>query len=284
MPPLSVCITTYNNDDTLANCLQSVFWADEIIVLDSFSTDKTQKIANEFQCTIHEHRFLGYSRQKQMAIDLAKNDWVLLLDADEALSSTLQTEIRSLMQPKSGPQANGCEFPRQEQMFWQMASTTSRLNYFMRLFRKSKGKMNDIAIHAAPTVTGDVIRLKSPFYHFGEPNIDTKVGKLNYYSTGMVEDRVSRGKTVNPWSLIYYPPLVFLRSYFWKRNFVNGWAGFIGSVCMAFYAFMKYAKVFEHQQHKKLGHSLMPDCYKRSLERAELEKNQSEEIELRKVA
>lgn len=259
MTPLSAVVTTFNNAATLRSCLESVKWADEIIVLDSFSTDETCQVAAEFSSAILQKHFQGYSKQKQDAIDLASNDWIILLDADEALSEASQQEIQLLL--KTGPTAHGYTLPRIEQLFWQMTHAKSRMNHFLRLFDRNHGRMNDVPVHAAPEVDGVAVPLKAGFYHFGEPDIHTKVEKLNSYSTGLVEYKATGRKSSSPWTCIFYPPLMFLKSYIFKRNFLNGWAGFIGSVCMANYAFLKYAKLFEHFEHQKNGAGHLPNAH-----------------------
>lgn len=259
MTPLTAVVTTFNNAATLRSCLESVKWADEIVVLDSFSTDETCQIAAEFSSVIKHRHFQGYSKQKQDAIDLASNDWVILLDADEALSAESQREILQLL--KDGPTAQGYTLPRIEQLFWQMTHSKSRMNHFMRLFNRNHGRMNDVPVHAAPEVDEAPTPLKAGFYHFGEPSVHAKVDKLNSYSTGLVDYKAKRRKRSSPWVCIFYPPLMFLKSYIFKRNFLNGWAGFIGSVCMANYAFLKYAKLYEHFQHEHYGTSLLPELH-----------------------
>jgi glycosyltransferase involved in cell wall biosynthesis len=256
MEPLSVCVTTFNNDRTLRSCLESVKWADEIVLVDSFSTDKTLEIAKSFNSRLLQHAFMGYGKQKQMAIDAASNRWALLLDADEALSPELQNEIQELM--RKGPEADGYELPRLEQLFWRMNNPKTRLNYFLRLFDRSKCRMSEMPVHAAPKLSGKVERVEGVFYHYGEIDIHTKVEKINGYSTGLVADKLAKGKTANPWILVFYPPVYFLRSYFFKRNFLNGWAGFITSITGSFYVFLKYAKLYEHYQRVRFGDSLMP--------------------------
>jgi len=114
-------------------------------------------------------------------------------------------------------------------------------------------------VHAAPEVSGPTGRLKAPFFHFGEVDIHTKVDKVNAYSTGLVADKVAKGKRSNPWKMLVYPPLFFLRLYLFKRNFLNGWAGLISSIVGAFYAFLKYAKLFEYRQQQRLGTSRLPE-------------------------
>lgn len=258
MEKLSVFITTFNNDSTLGACLGSVQWADEIVVLDSYSTDRTLEIARQHGCVIIQHEFLGYGPQKQLALEHTTHHWVLLLDADEVLSPALQAEIQQLM--ARGPDADGYELPRQEQQFWRMCSTKVRMNGFLRLFDKRKGRVSDMPVHAAPKVQGRIGRLKHPFYHFGERSIHIKVEKINMYSSGLVEDKVRKGKRPRPWlMLIFYPPFAFLRLYLFKRNFINGWSGFIVSVVGAFYVFLKYAKLYEHEQVQRHGNRLLPE-------------------------
>lgn len=255
---LSVFVTTYNNDRTLAACLESVKWADEIILLDSFSTDNTLDIARRYQAQISQHKFMGYGPQKQMALAATTYDWVLLLDADEVLSSDLQAEIRQLLE--TGPVADGYEMPRQEQLFWRMYHPATRMNYYLRLFDKRKGEIDDMPIHAAPKVQGQIARLSAPFYHFGETDIHAKVEKINAYSSGLVADKIKkRRRRAIPLIMLFYPPLFFIRSYVFKRNFLNGWAGFINSVVAAFYVFLKYAKLYEHYQVTQHGTRLLPE-------------------------
>ncbi len=257
MEKLSVFITTFNNQDTLPTCIESVKWADEIVVLDSFSNDKTLEIALANGCVVSQHKFMGYGPQKQMALEATTYNWVLLMDADEELSGPLQKSIQDLM--KTGFDADGYEIPRQEQLFWKMCSTKVRLNYYLRLFNKNKGFVSTMPVHAAPKVKGEIKKLKHVFYHYGERSIHIKVEKINSYSTGLVEDKVRKKKNPWPWvKLVLYPPFAFIRSYIFKRNFLNGWAGFITSVTMAFYAFLKYAKLYEYQQIEKYGARQLP--------------------------
>ena len=256
MTNLSAFVTTFNNDRTLAACLRSVQWADEIVVLDSYSTDDTEAIALEFGCRFFQHRFLGYGPQKALAMEQTRHRWVLLLDADEMLSTDAQSEIRSLL--CTTPLADGYELPRQEQVFWRMANTSVRMNHYLRLFDKEKATITDMPIHAAPKVVGTVERLRSPFYHFGETNVHTKVEKINGYSSGLVEEKLSHRGSANPLIMVLYPPWFFLRSFFFKRGFLNGWAGFIASTVGAFYVFLKYAKVYERQRLHKADQRDMP--------------------------
>lgn len=234
---LSVFITTLNNEDTLARCLASVRWADEIVVLDSFSNDTTLAIAQSFGARIFQEPFKGYGAQKRSALQKTTHQWVLLLDADEALTPLAAAVIRAqLLDPK----AKGYALPRVEQMFWTFAGAGTRHNFFLRLFDKTHGEIDDTPIHAAPKVNGRVEKISAPFVHFGEPTIAKKIDKLNAYSSGLASARRAR-----PWRMLLRPPLSFFRQYVFKRQFLNGWAGFIHSISMAFYDFLKEAKAFE---------------------------------------
>jgi glycosyltransferase involved in cell wall biosynthesis len=249
MHELSAFITTFNNARTLDDCLRSVAWADEIVVLDSYSTDETCDIARRHGCQLYQHEFLGYGPQKQLALDKTRHDWVLLLDADEMLSDPLAEEIKQLLGTE--PEADGYEMRRREQVFWRMASPGVRMNYYLRLFRKSQGRISDMPIHAAPKVNGKTVRLRGTFYHFGETDVHTKVEKVNGYSSGLVEHKSAGRRKANPLIMVFYPPWFFVRSFVFKRGFLNGWAGFIASVVSSFYVFMKYAKLYEHFQHQR---------------------------------
>jgi len=250
MEKLSLVVTTLDNAATLERCLEAGRCADEIVVLDSGSTDDTVAIARRFGARVATRAFDGYGPQKQAAIDLAANDWVLLLDADEALREETAAAIEALKARGFG--ADAYELPRIEQIFWRMQGRFTRPNFYLRLFDRRVTRMSDMAVHAAPKCTGKVARIDAPLLHFGEPDIHTKVAKINAYSTWLVPEKRRQGRRGNPWVMVFYPPFYFLRLYLFKRQFTNGWAGFIKSVVGAFYAFLKYAKLYEARRRDEL--------------------------------
>ena len=240
---LSAVVTTLNNAATLAQCLASVAWADDLVVLDSGSSDDTVEIAEKYSARIFSEAFKGYAAQKQSAIDKAAHDWVLLLDADELLDAAARTPIERALEQ---PQAAGFRLPRREQMFWTFQHRLSWTNTHLRLFDRRHGRMNSVPVHAAPEVDGPVRTLRrATLLHFGEPDIRTKVDKINAYSSGLVADKQRRGQRFLGVRMALYPPVFFLRQYLFKRYFLNGWAGFISAATGAFYVFLKYAKVYE---------------------------------------
>jgi len=241
-PRLSAVVTTLDNAATLEPCLASLRFCDELVVLDSGSTDATLDIARKHGARIAAQPFAGYGPQKQAAIDLAEGEWILLLDADESLTDDGRAAI---LRELAAPRAHGYRLPRREWLFWRWPHPATRANWQLRLFRKARGRMNMVPVHAAPEVDGAVIDLDAPFRHYGEPRLADRVDKVNRYSSGLLEHR--RGKPVPLLGLrvLVYPSLVFLKLYVGKRYFLNGWAGYLAARTQAFYAFLKYAKVLE---------------------------------------
>ena len=145
--PLSGVVTTFNNAATLEACLASLAFCDELVVLDSNSTDASREIATRHGATVSVQPFQGYGPQKQAAINLARHDWILLLDADEHLTEAGREVIERAL---ATPDAHGFRLPRQEWLFWRWTHPDARANWQLRLFRKSRGRMNDVPVHAAP--------------------------------------------------------------------------------------------------------------------------------------
>jgi glycosyltransferase involved in cell wall biosynthesis len=245
--PLSLVVTTLDNAATLARCLDSAAFADDIVVLDSGSSDATVAIARERGARIFVEPFKGYGPQKQSALDKARHDWVLLLDADEELTAPAAAAIeRALV----APQAAGYTLPRREWLFWRWPHPGTRLNRFLRLFDRRRGRMGSDPIHAAPRVDGPVLALDAPFLHHGERDLHTKVDKINHYSTGLVADARPGKQRFLLARMLLYPHVVFLRQYLFKRQFLNGSAGLIASATMAWYAFLKSAKRLEARKRR----------------------------------
>ena len=241
--PLSAVVTTFNNAATLERCLASVAFVDDLVVLDSVSTDATVEIATKYKARVFSEPFKGYAAQKQSAIDKAAHAWVLLLDADEELTAAARTVIEQALE---NPRVAGFRLPRREQMFWTFQSIWSWTNTHLRLFDRRRTRMNTVPVHAAPETDGPVATLRRAILlHYGEPDIRTKVEKINAYSSGLVADKLRRRQRFLGVRMLAYPPVFFIRQYFFKRYFLNGWAGFISAATGAFYVFLKYAKVYE---------------------------------------
>lgn len=240
--PLSVVVTTLNNAQTLERCLASVDWADEIVVLDSGSTDATHEIALRHRARWSVQPFAGYGPQKFAAVMLATHRWVLLLDADECVPAAARSAIETALM---APRVAGFALPRREQVFWRMQHAWVRHSAMLRLFDRTQVYFDDDPIHAAPHTHGMVQALSAWFEHYGEPDIAAKVAKINHYSSGMVAAKLARGQRFARLRMLFYPSWQFFRAYVLKRKFLSGWAGYIGARVEAFYAFLKYAKLYE---------------------------------------
>ena len=243
---LSAVVTTLDNGATLEACLASLAFCDELVVLDSGSGDDTAAIAARHGARWFVEPFRGYGPQKQSAIDKARHEWVLLLDADEFLVPGSAEAIRAEL---AAPRAQGYRLPRQEWLFWRWPHPATRPNWQLRLFRRDRGAMNQVPVHAAPEVAGKVLDLPAPFRHQGETSLAVRVDKVNRYSSGLVDHKRQQSPRWLRLRLLFYPGFVFLRFYFGKRYCLNGWAGYLAARTQAFYAFLKYAKLLEaHRQ------------------------------------
>ena len=249
-PRVSGVVTTLNNAATLDACLSSLRFCDEIVLLDSGSTDATLDIARRHGARIASQPFAGYGPQKQAAIELAAGEWILLLDADEHLADAGRAAVEREL---ASPRADGYRLPRQEWLFWRWPHAATRANWQLRLFRKACGRMNDVPVHAAPVVDGRVLDLDAPFRHYGEPRLADRIDKVNRYSSGLVEHKRGKRPRFLALRLLFYPGVAFLKLYLGKRYFLNGWAGFFAAKTQAFYAFLKYAKVLEARRQDASG-------------------------------
>ena len=245
--PLSVVVTTFNNAGTLDACLRGVTWAEDIVVLDSGSTDATLAIAAHYGARIAQQPFAGYSLQKQAAIDLSAYRWVLLLDSDESVPAAAVPVLQRALQ---SPTCAGFELERREWLFWRWQAPRSRLNHYVRLFDRTCARMSDQAVHESVQVDGPVARLAVVLDHHGERDIAGRVAKANRYSSLQVADLADRKVRGLGWRMVGYPAIAFLRYYLLRGHYRAGWAGFIAARVHAFYAFLKYAKLHEARRRK----------------------------------
>lgn len=246
MIKLSAVVTCFNNQDTIEKCITSLSFADEIIVLDSFSTDDTLKILASLNCKVHQQKFKGFWQQKQDAINLTTNDWAILLDSDEFLTQGAQETIHSWK--NSTPQADAYDLPRREWVFWQWSSSWTHMNTFVRLFDKTKAKVSEDLVHESIKSTGKVASLNAIIKHYGETSISKKLGKVNKYSQLAAEQKFANGKRVHTIKLVLYPIWCFFKQYIIRRQIFNGTAGFINAKLNTKYALLKYAKLYELQR------------------------------------
>lgn len=241
--PISLVIITFNEAENIARCIESVPWADEVIVLDSESTDKTREIATSLGAKVHIQKFLGFRDQKQKATDLAKNDWILSLDADEALSLALSQEILHTFD--TTPIQDGYRMPR---LSYHLGRWIRHGGWYpdrqLRFFNRKICKWGGGHVHEKIDCT-NVGTLKNNLLHYVFKDLKHQVDANNRYSTLGAQDLYDRKKKFNILKLIVKPISKFVETYLWKLGFLDGLPGFIISVGAAYSVFLKFSKLKE---------------------------------------
>ena len=246
---LSVTIITLNEEQNIRRTLQSVNWADEIIVLDSGSTDGTVAICREFTDKVYHQSWLGFSGQKNAAIDRAAGEWVLSLDADEPVEGALAEEIRRII--SSPGSFDGYRIPRKTFFLGKWIRHGGWYpDYNLRLFRRGKGRFEERAVHEAITVQGTVGSTVHAIEHHAFPDLASYMSSINKYSSLAVSEMAKRG--ISPfkagWSNILLRPLLtFVYKYLFRRGFLDGKHGLVLNLFHSYYVFAKYAKAWEHR-------------------------------------
>ncbi|MBN2134378.1 MAG: glycosyltransferase family 2 protein [Acidobacteria bacterium] len=249
--PLSVAIITKNEAENMPNCLGSIKFASQVVVVDSGSTDDTVKIASDFGCDVFIEKWRGFGPQKQFAIDKCKHRWVLVLDADELIPPETAIAIGDIVS-KGSDYVAGYSFPRKN---WFQSRWIKHLwggDRIVRLFQKDLGRMTSATVHESVEVNGYVEALDVPIEHFTESRLSNLLIKIDHYSTLGAQESFDEGKVASPWSAVLRAFLVFSQSYFLKLGFLDGTQGLILSVADFVNKFFKYAKLSELNKQAKL--------------------------------
>ncbi|MEI8173306.1 MAG: glycosyltransferase family 2 protein [Deltaproteobacteria bacterium] len=244
--PLSVAIIAQDEAQNLPDCLKSVAFAEQIVVVDSGSADDTVRIARDFGCDVFVESWRGgFGAQKQFAIDQCRHPWVLVIDADERIPPETAAAIRQVLANPAGA-ASGYSFPRKNffQGRW-IKHAGWWPDRIVRLFRKDLGRMTTATVHEAIEVNGPVESLNVPIEHFTESRLSRILLKIDQYSTLGAEEAFKEGKTASIWSAIFRAKLAFFQNYFLRLGFLDGSQGFTLAVTDAINKFFKYAKLAE---------------------------------------
>jgi glycosyltransferase involved in cell wall biosynthesis len=241
---LSVAIITWNEEERLRACLESAAWADEIIVIDAESTDKTVQVAREFTDKVWVRSWAGFAAQKNFALEQATGEWVLSLDADERVTAELRERIGRIVR-SNGP-ADGYSIARKN-IFWGAWVRHGGLypDYQLRLFRRDAGRFVDSAVHESVMIEGRVEALVEPMQHHSYRGLEDFVSRSNRYSTLAAQEIVRRGARAGLADLALRPLGRFLSMYILKFGFLDGWRGFVLAVLYANYVFLRIAKAWE---------------------------------------
>lgn len=247
MSGLTVAVITWNEEERLRPCLESAAWADEIVVVDSESTDKTVEVARESTDRIWVRPWSGFAVQKNFALEQATFPWILSLDADERVTPDLRREIERVVL-NDGP-ADGYTIPRKN-LFWGGWVRHGRLypDRQLRLFRRGRGRFVEHAVHESMSVEGRVERLEHPLVHESYRSLEEFLLRSNRYSTLAAAEWVSRGRRVSVGDLFIRPLWRFLSMYVLHRGCLDGWRGALLAALYAHYVFLRTAKVLEYQR------------------------------------
>src|SRR6266700_2764562 len=247
---LSVAMIAMNEEANLPRTLESVKWADEIVVVDSGSKDRTIEIAESFGARTSYHAFGGHGEQKNVAIDLCTMDWVMLLDADEVLTPELQDEIRQTLagEPKFG----AYWIPRLNLIMgrW-MRHGGFYPDHKLRLFRRGVARLSEgVGPHSTPQFEGPKGKLKHDMLHYAYPDMTVYLEHMNRYSTEIAQLLASKGRTSRSlpafvWNGVLNPWATFIYNYFFRLGFLDGREGLLLHMYHAGYVSWKYAKGWE---------------------------------------
>lgn len=248
-PKLSVTIVTYNEAENIGRTLESVKWADEIVVVDSGSTDDTEKISRKYTDKVIQQGRIGVAKIKNFAIEKSSGDWILSLDADEPIEAALAQEIREII---ASPQSlDGYRIPRKTYFLGKLIRHGGWYpDYNLRLFRRGKGHFQERAVHEAVRVDGRVGTTRNAIEHHAYPSISVYLSKTMPYSSlavrVMAEKGISRFQA--SWINIALRPLfTFIYKFIFRLGFLDGKHGLVLNMLHSFYVFAKYAKAWEHR-------------------------------------
>ncbi len=247
MTPISVIVLTKNVADRIRRVLESVRWANEILVVDSGSTDETVAICRELTDRVLEHPYESYASQQNFALQHATHDWVFLVDSDEEVPETLAEEVQRTAGGE--PPHNGYFLYRDNHFFGR------RIRYagwgsdeVMRLFRKSRGRFAEKCVHPKVEIEGTCGRLRSRIRHEPYPTLEEYLEKFGRYTLWGARDAHQQGRRAGVWHLFFHPAGRFVKTYLLRGGFLEGKHGLVLSLLSAMSVFGKYARLWEMQQ------------------------------------
>lgn len=238
---LTIVVVAKNEERNIAECIASASFADEVLVLDSRSTDATARLAREAGARVIETDWPGYGPQVARGFSLAASDWVLSLDADERISPALRAEI---LQAIGSGAHDGYRLPRLSEFCGKFIHHSGwRPDYTLRLGRRAKAGFTDHFLHAHMTVDGSVADLKASLIHFSYPNMHDVLEKLDRYSSGHARDMLAAGKRGSVFKAVLHGAMAFLRTYVIRLGFLDGQHGLMLAIYNAEYTYYKYIKL-----------------------------------------
>ena len=255
---LTVTVITRNEARNIAAALESVAWADEIVVVDAGSTDDTRAIARRFTSRIETRDWPGYAAQKNRAAELASHDWILSLDADERVTPELAAEIQQLL--AAGPAARGYRIPRVTYYLGRWIRTTDWYpDYQLRLYDRRSGRWNTRLVHESVALEGEPGVLRHELQHFAYRSISHHLRTIDRYTTLAAQQWHAEGRRTTALGALVHARLAFARNLLLRRGFLDGGPGLIVSALNSYYVLLKFAKLWELQRARDWDPDSDPD-------------------------
>ncbi len=245
MQKLSAIVTCFNEEANIGDCLRSLHFADEILVVDSFSTDRTVELARPLATRLLQHEYENPARQKNWAIPQAAHEWVLVLDSDERVTPELEEEIRAILRQ---PQFDGY-WIRRRNFFWgrEIKHGTWSTDKVLRLFRRDVGRYEDREVHEEIEIRFATGICRERMLHYSYRGVDDYLRKVTRYGGWGANDADRRGREGSAWRIFAHSTGHFLKSYILKQGFRDGAPGLAIAYMEAYHAFFKYARLYELQ-------------------------------------
>ncbi len=241
---ITAVVTCFNVEDKIRRCLESLKWVDELIVVDSFSTDGTVAVAREYTDRLLQHKYENYGAQHRWAVPQATHQWILVVDSDEWVETELAKEIQSLLE--NGPDCNGYEILRRNIFLghpirycgWQRDTV-------VRFFHRDRHRYRDMQVHSDVEVEGPVGRLKGCLGHDSYRDLDDYFVRFNRFTRWAAVNSDRKGQKPSFVNLVFRPVFRFIRMYFFQRGFLDGTPGLIVCMLGSLSVFARYARLWE---------------------------------------
>ncbi|AGB42272.1 glycosyl transferase [Halobacteroides halobius DSM 5150] len=242
MVSIGVLVLTYNEEDNIEECLESVSWVDEIVVVDSYSQDDTLELARQYTSNIYQREFDDFATQRNYGLDQMESEWVLVVDADERVTSDLQEEVLNKL---SNPEASGYKIPRKNYFLGKWIKYCGWYpDYTLRLFKVADNRYSGL-VHEGLKIEGTVEKLEGTLIHYTYRDLEHYLNKINHYTTLDAQKKYQAGKRKRLLYILMRPVLEFIKKYILKKGFLLGSQGLILAILSSYYQFLKYIKLWE---------------------------------------
>lgn len=239
---ISAVVLAKNEEKNIAECLRTLRWCDEIVVIDDYSQDKTAEIAKKFSARVYKrHLNDNFAAQRNFALKKTAGVWVLFVDADERVTEALAWQIK---QKTENTKLNGFYIKRLDVVWGSVVRHGEAGSvWLLRLARRDAGRWKR-AVHEVWEATGEIGQLEEPLFHHPHPTLHEFTKKLDWYSTLHAKENFAEGKKSSLWKIIFYPRLKFFQGWIFQRGFLDGMPGFMLAVMMSFHSFLAWSKLW----------------------------------------